>query len=59
MTEDIQSQKGILLVAQGQEVTQVMITRLRTYAKISGVQEPIKVLVSPPQEASSAFRAEN
>ncbi|WP_031388287.1 HD domain-containing phosphohydrolase [Desulfonatronum thiodismutans] len=59
LTADVQSQKGMLLVAQGQEVTPVMITRLRTYAKISGVHEPIKVLVPPHQKASRAFQVEN
>lgn len=47
LAEDVLSLKGMLLVAQGQEVTPVMITRLRTYAGISGVQEPLKVLVPP------------
>lgn len=50
LAEDVQSQRGMLLVAQGQEVTPVLITRLRTYAAISGVQEPIKVLVPPMDE---------
>ncbi|PTN38304.1 two-component system response regulator [Desulfonatronum sp. SC1] len=50
LAEDVQSQKGMLLVAQGQEVTPVLITRLRTYAGISGVHEPIKVLVPPMEE---------
>ncbi|WP_161794804.1 HD domain-containing phosphohydrolase [Desulfonatronum thioautotrophicum] len=47
---DVQSQSGMLLVAQGQEVTPVLITRLRTYAEISGVQEPIRVLVPPVEQ---------
>ncbi|SMP71164.1 HD domain-containing phosphohydrolase [Desulfonatronum lacustre] len=50
LTEDVQSLKGTLLVAQGQEVSTVLITRLRTYAEISGVHEPIKVLVPPVEE---------
>lgn len=50
LAEDVQSLKGTLLVAQGQEVTPVLLTRLRTYAGISGVQEPIKVLVPPEEE---------
>ncbi|WP_031386915.1 HD domain-containing phosphohydrolase [Desulfonatronum thiodismutans] len=50
LAEDVQSQRGMLLVAQGQEVTPVLITRLRTYAGISGVHEPIKVLVPPMEE---------
>jgi len=53
LAEDVQSQKGMLLISQGQEVTPVMVTRLRTFASISGVQEPIKVLV-PPSEGNTA-----
>jgi response regulator RpfG family c-di-GMP phosphodiesterase len=53
LAEDVQSQKGMLLISQGQEVTPVMVTRLRTFASISGVQEPIKVLV-PPSEGETA-----
>lgn len=47
---DVVSLRGMLLVAKGQEVTPVLTTRLRTFAGIGGVQEPIKVLVPPVEE---------
>jgi hypothetical protein len=59
LAEDVQSQRGMLLVAQGQEVTPVLVTRLRTYARISGVQEPIKVLVPPVEEGGGKCGGES
>lgn len=47
LAEDVQSLKGLLLMAQGQEVSQVLILGLQTYSGIGGVREPIKVLVPP------------
>jgi len=50
LAEDVVSLRGMLLVAKGQEVSPVLMTRLRTFADIGGVQEPIKVLVPPVEE---------
>jgi hypothetical protein len=50
LAEDVLSLKGTLLVSKGQEITLVLMTRLRTYADIGGVREPIKVLVPPAEE---------
>lgn len=47
LAEDVVSLRGILLMAKGQEVSPVLMTRLHTFAGIGGVQEPIKVLVPP------------
>jgi response regulator RpfG family c-di-GMP phosphodiesterase len=50
LAEDVLSLKGTLLVSKGQEITLVFMNRLRTYADIGGVREPIKVLVPPAEE---------
>ncbi len=50
LAEDVISLRGMLLVAKGQEISPVLMTRLRTFAGIGGVQEPIKVLVPPSEE---------
>lgn len=54
LAEDVQSIRGTLLVAKGQEVSPVLLTRLRTFAGIGGVREPIKVLVPPLEERATA-----
>jgi response regulator RpfG family c-di-GMP phosphodiesterase len=43
--EDVRGSSGILLIAKGQEVTPSLIARLRNYAVLAGVQEPIMVML--------------
>ncbi len=42
--EDVLALNGLLLVAKGQDVTRVVISRLQNFAQGVGVQEPIRVL---------------
>lgn len=42
--EDVWALNGLLLVAKGQKVTRVVISRLQNFAQGVGVQEPIRVL---------------
>lgn len=58
LAEDVVSLRGMLLVAKGQEVSPVLMTRLRTFAGIGGVQEPIKVLVPPVEEKRDGLGSE-
>lgn len=45
LAEDVRTLKGMLLLAKGQEITPVVLSRLRTFSGIGGVREPIKVLL--------------
>jgi response regulator RpfG family c-di-GMP phosphodiesterase len=45
MAEDVRGASGMLLIAEGQEVTPSIRLRLKNYAVIAGVIEPIKVWV--------------
>ena len=43
--EDVKTDKGILLVSRGQEVSSVMIERLKNYSQTTGIREPILVIL--------------
>jgi response regulator RpfG family c-di-GMP phosphodiesterase len=43
--EDVKTDKGILLVSRGQEVSLVMIERLKNYSQTTGIREPILVIL--------------
>ncbi|MFW6147707.1 MAG: HD domain-containing phosphohydrolase [Thermodesulfobacteriota bacterium] len=45
LSEDVSTVKGQLLISRGQEVTPVMIHRLRNFAQRSRIKEPIRVFV--------------
>lgn len=45
LAEDVKTRSGLLLVGKGQEVTEVVLTRLRGYARTPGINEPFKVVV--------------
>ena len=45
--ESLLDDTGVLLVASGQEVTEAMLLRLRSYASRGIVQEPFRVRVPP------------
>jgi response regulator RpfG family c-di-GMP phosphodiesterase len=45
LAEDLRGKNGLMLVAQGQEVTPAMFERLRYFARNVGLREPIRVLV--------------
>ena len=45
LAEDVESLRGTLLCARGQEVTRSMRARLRNYAANVGIQTPIRVFV--------------
>lgn len=44
-SEDVTTLKGQLLVSRGQEVSPVLLQRLKTFAVNAGVKEPIRVFV--------------
>ncbi|MBW1959068.1 MAG: response regulator [Deltaproteobacteria bacterium] len=50
LNEDIRTSKGRLLITRGQEVSDILLNRLKNFARTAGIQEPIKVLI--PSEAS-------
>jgi len=43
LAEDILDGNGLILITKYQEITDVLITRLKNYARMGMVQEPIKV----------------
>jgi len=45
LAEDVRTLGGRLLITRGNEVSQSLIKRLRNFAQISGMKEPIRVLV--------------
>lgn len=45
LAEDVRTRTGLLLVGKGQEVTDLVLTRLRGYARTPGIKEPFKVTV--------------
>jgi len=45
LAEGIRSQKGILLVGHGQEITPTILTRLKNFISSQGIREPIKVII--------------
>ncbi|MCP9447514.1 MAG: response regulator [Nitrospira sp.] len=56
--EDITSVKGILLAANGQEVNESMIMRLKNFSKTVGVREPFTVLVTIESQGTVAKPAD-
>jgi response regulator RpfG family c-di-GMP phosphodiesterase len=44
LAEDILDGNGLILITKYQEITDVLITRLKNYARMGMVQEPIKVI---------------
>jgi response regulator RpfG family c-di-GMP phosphodiesterase len=44
LNEDIIASTGLTIAIKGQEVTQVMLQRLRSFAKSVGINEPFKVI---------------
>lgn len=52
--EDILASTGTLLVPKGNEITQLLIERLRNFAKGAGVKEPVSVLVLQASAAQAA-----
>lgn len=51
---DVRSRSGLLLLANGQEVTEPAIARLKSFAWTTGVVEPISVIVPHGDRASQA-----
>ncbi|MBE7557954.1 response regulator [bacterium] len=56
LAEEIKTDKGLLLIAQGQEVTTSLRARLRNFARTTAIKEPIKVLV-PVRSATDSKEA--
>ena len=49
LAEGIRSNKGILLVAHGQEITPTVLAQLRHYVITQGIREPIRVIIPSRQ----------
>ena len=45
LADDVKGTSGIILIAKGQEVTPSLHMRLKNYAMMAGIREPIKVVV--------------
>jgi CheY-like chemotaxis protein len=45
LAEDVWGANGMLLISKGHEITPPLIQKLKNLASISGIKEPIKVLV--------------
>ncbi len=45
LSEDVSTVKGQLLISRGQEVSPVLVKRLRNFAERIGIKEPIRVFV--------------
>jgi len=50
---DVKSKNGLLLLAEGQEVTTSAIFRIHNFAQTIGVVEPISVIVPPSKDSES------
>jgi hypothetical protein len=46
--QDVRAKDGLLLLAKGQEVTRSVLGRLKAFAAIVGIAEPIRVLILKP-----------
>jgi response regulator RpfG family c-di-GMP phosphodiesterase len=55
--ESIHAKSGLLLVARGQEVTQPVLERLRSFSMKIGIVEPFVVLVSEPASLRPSYEA--
>ena len=58
MQADVRGKNGLLLLAQGQEVTDSAIARLKSFAQTVGIVEPLRVIVHSggPTEAAEDHR---
>ncbi|RMG44440.1 MAG: response regulator [Acidobacteria bacterium] len=56
LDQEVKAKNGLLLVAKGQEVTQPLLERLRSFARGVGVVEPMRVLAPAPQPSSPPSR---
>ena len=45
LAEEVKTDKGLLLIAQGQEVTASLRARLKNFTRTAHIKQPIKVLV--------------
>ncbi len=52
LRSDIETIEGALLLSAGQRLSLVHINRLRNYAKLTGIKEPIQVEITAPQNQS-------
>lgn len=54
LDEEVRSASGVLLMARGQELTEMALLRLRGFVQSHGVREPIRVLVPKPSKPEAA-----
>jgi hypothetical protein len=45
LDDDVWTVTGILLIAKGQEINQLIRKRLHNFAETAGIREPLQVLV--------------
>lgn len=49
LDEDIFNEAGVLVAVKGQEVSLVMVKRIKSFAQSTGIREPFKVIEKTPQ----------
>jgi len=48
LNEDLKAKNGTLIAVKGQDITYIMLQRLRAFAKSVGVIEPLRVIIKNP-----------
>lgn len=56
LDQDVRSDTGAMVVTKGNKITQGMLARLRNYAELRGISEPIRVRVSKVAAGGSTAR---
>lgn len=52
LDEDLLTENGLFVIAQGQIVSEAVITRLRNFARSGGIRESFRVLVPAPRSSA-------
>jgi hypothetical protein len=55
LDQDIVSDKGMPLLAKGQEITMTLLVRLQHFSRHTAIREPIRVLVALDAAAITVF----
>ena len=49
LDQDVRTGKGAMVVPKGHKITQIMLARIRSYAELQSIAEPVRVLVPTPR----------
>ena len=58
ITADVRGKNGVLVLAKGQEVTESVIARLQSFARTTGIFEPLRVVVPYGAETREPLETE-